>query len=192
MRLKLLLAILFSSLALANAQKHRVQPKAKQQIGNVSSIKQIGDNISVDQMTIMQDKNLNPFIKELENSRLKISYKLDDLPGSVRAFLESFSGDKFTIANLGADWNCCCDQNDNRPNRELICYGTNGYLFMISYYTGGIGKMQHLILVDYDGESINDFWAGNVQGNLTNRFAIIESLKSHKFQHWATKDRINI
>ena len=187
MRSKFIFAVLIFSFVYSSAQQHLVKLKDKQEIKKVSSIKQGGDDIAVDQMTIMNDKNLYDFIQDLQGTPLKLSYKLDNIPGVVKLFLESFSQDKFTIANPGADWNCCCDHNDRRPNRELICQGNNGHLFMISYFTGGIGTMQNLILVKYNKEKITDFWTGIVQGDLTNRTAIIKSLKNHNFQHWASK-----
>jgi hypothetical protein len=193
MRLKFIFAIFIYPLSVVAAQPHPGQLKAKRHPGNVSSIKRIGANISVDQMIIVNDKNLNSFLQDLQNTPINLFYKVDNIPESVRSFLESFSRDKFTIANPDANWNCCCDRDDSRPNRQLICQGSSGHLFMISYLTGGIGTVEHLVLLKLNKQQIIDFWTGEMmQGDLTNQAAIIKSLKNHKFQHWPSKDRINI
>jgi hypothetical protein len=158
----------------------------------VSSIKNLKDGISVDQMVIVNNENLDSFIHDLQTSSAKLSYTLTDMPGFIKAFLESFSPDKFTIANPGKDWNCCCDQNESRPNRQLIGLGHGGHLFWMSYFTGGFAEIQHLVFISYNNEQVTDFWAGMVNGNLNDKAAIIQLLKEHKYQHWASTDKISI
>lgn len=55
MRLKFIFAIFITSLSVVVAQQHPGQLKAKRHPGNVSSIKQVSDNISVDQMIIINN-----------------------------------------------------------------------------------------------------------------------------------------
>lgn len=192
MRLKVIVYILVSSLACANAQKRYTKFVNNQQSNPISSIKQIGDSISVNQMMILKNENLNGFIQDIQKVPLTLSRSVHKMPSLVRSFLESFCADKFTIANPDADWNCCCDQNDSLPNRKLICSWNNEHLFMISYLTGGIATTQHLVLVKYNNKFIKDFWTGIVEGNLNDQNEIIKSLKANKIQHWASKNRISL
>ncbi|MDP9078015.1 MAG: hypothetical protein M3O71_11360 [Bacteroidota bacterium] len=159
----------------------------------ISSVKNFGDSLKVNQMVIVNNQNVDGFIGDLTTAQpLKISYGLDGIPTFIKSFLTSFSEDGFTIAEPGKDWNCCCERNESRPNRQLIWQGNDGHLFMMSYFTGGIGKTQHLVLISYDNKGINDFWAGMVQDDLKSKAAIVQLLKSHKYQQWASHDRISI
>jgi hypothetical protein len=88
------------------------------------------------------------------------------------------------MANPGADWNCCCTPNDKLPNRQLICQGNDGHLFLISYLTGGVGEIDHLILIKYTGTTITDFWTGTLLKNVKNKAAIIKYLLANQKKHW--------
>ncbi|MEO6977401.1 MAG: hypothetical protein ABI113_03450 [Mucilaginibacter sp.] len=141
----------------------------------------------------MNNQNVDGFINDLNtDQQLKTSYTLAGIPTFIKSFLANFSEDGFTIAEPGKDWNCCCDRNGDRPNRELIWHGNDGHLFIISYFTGGIGKTQHLVLVSFDNKGINDFWAAIVHDDLKNKAAIVQLLKTHKYQQLASHDRISI
>ncbi len=150
----------------------------------ISSIKNIDSVIKIDEKVIYFNKNLGEFISDLQQSSLSISYQLDTIPHFIKSFLEAFSSDHFTIANPGKNWNCCCDWDESRPNRQLICHGKSRGLFFISYLTGGIGVSQHLILKRYYNKTITDFWTGTtLNGNLQNKEGIIKYLATKDDKH---------
>jgi hypothetical protein len=166
------------------SQPEPIKNKALKYPGYESSIRIVKDNIIVNPMVIVANKNLQPFIDDLKSSPLVVSYKLDGIPSFIKSFLEHLSGDHFTIANPGKEWNCCCDKNDKLPNRELIYQGKDENLFVMSYYTGGIGEAGHVILIRYNNKTITDFWTGVTLANLQNKDAILKYLISDKTGHY--------
>ena len=96
---------------------------------------------------ILSNKNLEPFVNDLRESSIVLSYKTDSIPRFIKSFLEQLSGDHFTIANPGKNWNCCDGSwDESLPNRSLICVGKDKSLFLISYKTGGVGEEGHIVL----------------------------------------------
>jgi len=174
-----------SAIIFANAQQHDIKGLRPISIHSTRSIKNGGDSISIDQMVILKNKNLDFFIHDLQKSSLKLTYKRQGIPTLIQSFLESYSRNKFIIANPGEDWNCCDDNHDeNKPDRQLICQGNDGHLFLISYLTGGVGEINHLILIQYQDDKIIDFWTGTLWKNLKKKDDIIQYLLTNKKKHW--------
>lgn len=121
---------------------------------------------------------------------MSVSYELSAMPDFIKSFLEQLSGDHFTIANPGKNWNCCCDRNDSIPNRVLICQGSDKDLFFINYLTGGIGEMEHIILIRHNNNHIVDFWTGVLSGNLKNKNDIVKYLITNKKKHWGLNSNL--
>ena len=151
----------------------------------ISSIKYNGDSISINQMIIVKNKNLQAFITDLKKVKLASSSSLNYIPWFVKSFLESFGNTHFTMAKPDQDWNCCCVQNDQLPNRQMICQGKGQNLYFISYLTGGFGEIVHLVLIRYHNETITDFWTGTINRRLNNQNAIIEYLQNNKNEHYS-------
>jgi len=163
---------------------HRpIKTKALKYPGYESSVRTIKDNIIVYLMVVVKNKNLQPFIDDLKASPLVMSYKLDGIPSFIKSFLEALSGDHFTIANPGKEWNCCCDHDERRPNRQLICQGKDENIFLISYRTGGIAETGHIILIRFQHDRIIDFWTSPQIETLTTKDAIIKFLVAGKIDH---------
>lgn len=182
MIMRLIATIVFLIILEFNAQAQ--QPLRNQANTQISSVTNLGDSISIDQMIILNNKNLDPFIHSLRLSKMKLSYKSDGIPQFIKMFLQSFSHDEFSLANPGKNWNCCDDDhNDKLPDRKLICQGNDGHLFLISYLTGGIGEIDHLVLIKYNGTTITDFWTGTLWKNLTTKSKIIDYLNKNKKKH---------
>jgi hypothetical protein len=140
--------------------------------------------VKIDEKVILKNENLQPFINDLRSQPLVLSNKIDDIPGFVKSFLKRLCGGRFTITNPGADWNCCCARDKNKPDRRLICVGRNSNIFVMSYETGGISKTNHLILLRYDGNKITDFWTGFVSEYFKSKDDIVQYLTVNKDKHW--------
>ncbi len=172
----ILLFVLFIS---CHSQQKSDMAEHKAIVNYPVSIIKISDSIiKIDEKVIYYNKNLQPFINDLQRSSFSVSYKIDGIPDFIISFLNQLSGDHFTIANPGKDWNCCDDNwNDSLPNRELICQGIDKNLFFISYLTGGIGEAEHIILIRYDNNKVIDFWTNTMLSeNLKNKNEIVRYL----------------
>jgi hypothetical protein len=172
-------------LAFAYAQKNRPSSENKLSIKHpiTSIIKKNDSTLKIDGKVISENKNLSSFIHDLQTSRLSISYKVDLIPAFIRSFLQQLTNDKFTIANPGKDWNCCCDRNDELPNRQILCLGNGNGLFFINYLTGGIGEIGHVILIKYNGDNITDLWFGDAGECPKTEYSTIQYLLKNKYQY---------
>jgi len=182
--LMLILSLLIILPICVNAQSAQKQ-KIVYAPHNISSIKQTGDSLEVNQMVILENKNLNAFIADLKKSQIILGRRVKGIPPMVKDFLSSFSKDKFSIADPGKNWNCCDGSWDETlPNRQLINVGADGKLFIIAYQTGGIGVTTHIILVRYNDDKILDFWVGIGKKDLKTTADILKYLVTNKNKHW--------
>jgi hypothetical protein len=155
-----------------------------------SSVKATDEGFTIDQMVILKNKNLPSFIKALQSSRLSLSHKVD-IPDFIKPVLNQLSKDEFTIANPNADWNCCDGSWDEKlPNRQLIFQAKSKNLFLIYYLKGGIGVNQNLILINYQNNTILDFWKGTFLSKLKTQNDIIRYLIANKNKHWGLNTNI--
>jgi len=143
----------------------------------ISSIKESNGDVKIDGSVISDNKNLLAFVNDIRESTMVLSNNLEGIPPFIKSFLERAGGGRFSIANPGKAWNCC-DGNwdDSLPNRELICYGMDKTLFLISYKTGGIGETGHVILMRYLNNKVTDFWTGTSLLDLNSKKAILKYL----------------
>jgi hypothetical protein len=160
--------------------KNNITSKAQPKI---TSIKYLDGSIKVEPEIITQNKNLKNFVIDLQNSKIQLSNKISILPNKIQTFLDQYSKDGFTMAAVGGPWNCCCFRDDKLPNRQLVCNGNDGHLFLISYLTGGIGVSSHLILIKYENDRVIDFWFCNTLAKLEDKEGIIKYLLTSKEVH---------
>jgi hypothetical protein len=167
------------------------EPSASTYPGYKSSIQMVNGEMMFDPMVVVKNKNLRPFIDQLRQSRLTLAYSLDGIPPFVQSFLQALSPDKFTIANPGKNWNCCCTRDDSVPNRELVCQGKDKNLFLLAYLTGGIGTSEHLLLIRYTKNKITDFWQGPIVQRPQTKEDIVAYLRSKQINHYDIFDVYN-
>ncbi|UOE48621.1 hypothetical protein MTO98_29895 [Mucilaginibacter sp. SMC90] len=142
-------------------------------------------------MIILENKNLDAFILDLKKSHIILDKSIKGVPPVVKDFLASFSKDEFSITDPGKDWNCCDGSWDEHlPRRQLISVGADSKLFIITYKTGGIGVVTHLILIRYNNDKIIDFWAGIGRDGLKTTADILKYLVANKNKHWKLNTNI--
>lgn len=185
MKLLLFLALTFIFYSTATNAQLNKNKRTYHSVHPISSIKQVGDSLAVNQQIILQDKNLGAFISDLQKSSMILQKSVKSIPIIIKDFLASFANDGFSIVDPGKNWNCCDGSwDDSLPNRELINVGADGHLFMITYLTGGIGVGEHIILISYNETKILDFWAGDISVKIMSKNEIIKYLINEKEKHW--------
>jgi hypothetical protein len=70
------------------------------------------------------------------------------------------------------------------PTRQLVYFGSGKDIGVMTYYTGGIGKSEHIIIIKFDDNKIVDFWCGKIFTDLTNKAEILKYLKDNKDKDW--------
>jgi hypothetical protein len=175
-----------------------------------SNIVWINGRYGIDTNAILNNNNLQYFITELANADLSDKKTVAEIPSFIQSFLENLTGD-FSIANPGEEWKVGCTgpmetdssfeqkQVDSKtgdtlvtvmwkpkdvPSRQLIYLGIGNNIALMTYYTGGIGKSEHILIIKFDHENITDFWCGNILTDVTTKTDIIKFLKENKDQKW--------
>jgi hypothetical protein len=168
--------------ACTGKQKPAVEPALAAH--GLSSIRYNKDGLIVDPKVIVSNKNLLYFINDLKKSQLYTSSKIDGIPPFITSFLKQLSGGSFTIANPGKDWNCCCERNDNLPDRKLIFQAKSKSLFLLTYLTGGFGTAAHVLLISHQNEIITDCWIGGIPQGLNDKNSVVNYLAKNQIQHY--------
>ena len=187
----------------------------KKQVDNyVSNISLVNGKFTIDTSAILHNNNLQSFIKDLEKADLSEKKTYTEIPTFIKLFLDSLTNN-FSIANPDGDWQSGCvimgkqiykkvydkktgdtlseitfDNSQPLPARQLIYLGVGNDIALMTYYTGGIGKSEHIIIIKFEGNKIVDFWCGNILNDGTNKAEILKYLNNNKDKNWGLNTNI--
>ena len=182
---------------------------------HTSSIKFEAGKIVLDTNTILTNKNLQSFIDELNEQDLIKKKTFQEVPNSIKVFLDSLTG-KFSIANPGETWRVGCtdpfeiDSIQNKtidkktgdtvyqvklkefPARQLNYFGLGKEIALMQYYSGGIAKIEHILIFKLSGDKIVDFWSGtgNIFKDNVSKAEILKCLQDNKNKNWGLNTNI--
>ena len=151
--------------------------------GNISVFDTADPNNSflIDTVAILTNRNLDSLITRLEDSKLKTYKTVKEIPSFIINILSGLTSDGFSIANQSENWQATdAIMDDSLPNRQLSYFGLGDDIALLTYYTGGIGKSLHIIIIKFQDKKILDFWCGNVLINLKDKKEIVKYLKENK------------
>ena len=162
----------------------------------------------LDTSVILSNQNLNSLILELEKENLESKLVFQEAPKVVRGLLDSLTG-HFDIANPGEDWQVGCVKigkmiekkvndsiievtfNDSElPTRGLVYLGTSDNITLMTYYTGGVGKSAHTLIIKHNSQEVFDLWKGSAPYDVQNKTEIIEYLKQNQNKEWGLNTNI--
>jgi hypothetical protein len=182
----------------------------------VSNLSYVNGLYQIDTNAILNNNNLQQLINELEKADLADKKTVTEIPLFIKSFLDSLI-DNFSIANPGEDWKVGCTslmEIDNStqkkridqktgdtiitvsiktkdvPTRQLVYFGLGKEIALMTYYTGGIGKSEHILIFRFDNNKIVDFWCGNILTDVTNKTKILKYLNDNKDKHWGLNTNI--
>lgn len=182
----------------------------------VSNLSYVNGAYKIDTNSILSNNNLQQLIDELENADLADKKTVTEIPLCIKSFLDSLI-DNFSITNPGEDWKVGCtspmeidystqkksiDQKTGDtiitvsmktkdvPTRQLIYFGLGKEIALMTYYTGGIGKSEHILIFKFVDNKIVDFWCGNILTDVTNKTEILKYLNDNKDKHWGLNANI--
>ncbi len=182
-------------------------------VGNISLV---DGKYQIDTNAILNNKNLQQLIDDLENADLKQKKTVIEIPSFIKSFLDSLTNN-YSIANPGEDWKVGCTplmeidystqkknvdpktgdtvmtvsmKTKDVPTRQLIYFGVSSNIALMTYYTGGIGKSVHILIIKFDKTKIVDFWCGNILTDITNKEEIIQYLNENKDKDWGLNTNI--
>ncbi len=168
----------------------------------------------IDTNAILNNNNLLSLIDDLENTDLTEKKTVTEIPPFIKSFLDSLT-DSFSIADPGEDWQVGCvvmgkqiqkrvydkktgdtliqvafDNSQTLPSRQLAYFGRGKDIALMTYYTGGIGKLEHILIIKFDNTKIVDFWCGNIMTDVSNKAEILKYLKENKDKDWGLNTNI--
>ncbi len=151
---------------------------SENQIDNsLSSITFIDGHYQIDTAFILSNKNLKKLIKSLENTDLAEKKSVSEIPIFIKTFLDEFT-DSFSIANPVEEWqDGCIIENPPLPARQLIYLGLGSDIALMTFYSGGWGITEHILILTYKDNKILDFWCGNGMSDHSNKLEILNYLK---------------
>lgn len=139
----------------------------------ITCVSKVNGQFKIDTGNILINKNLPTLLLDLDKAYLADKKAVADIPAFIKTFLDSISDDKdFSIANPDENWKSGCTDlvvvnkkgnviSKKLARRQLVYFGLGKNIALLSYYTGGIGKSQHLALIKFQDEKIIDFWFKN-------------------------------
>lgn len=179
----------------------------KHKIGNnaFSSIPFIDGHYQIDTTKILSNQNLQLLIGDLEKTELIEKNRVSEIPYFIKAFLDTLTVGNFTIANPDENWQVGCvsmgkliekkvydkktgdtlieftfDDSHPLPSRQLIYFGLGRDIALLTYYTGGFGKSEHILIIKFQDNEIINFWCDNVLEDVKNKIEVLKYLKENK------------
>lgn len=214
---KIFLWLLIVTLWACISQKSQESQSTLNEIGvskYESNISIVDGKFVIDTNAILNNNNLSLLIDKLEKTELKEKKSIGEIPLFIKSFLDSLT-QNFSIANPGEDWQEGCvvlgkenqqkvhnekigdtmipigiDNSQLLPRRQLIYFGLGKDIALMTYYTGGFGKSEHIFIIKFEKTQILDFWCGNILNDLSNKKEILEFLKKNKDKHWGLNTNI--
>jgi hypothetical protein len=125
-----------------------------------SSFGQNNCGITVDTTKILLDENLDSFVTSLKSEQFQTFRDKKNIPSFIKVQLDCLTKDKFSLANPGENYICCCTSSQELPRRQLLFFSLNKDVFLITYLTGGIGVSTTILLAKLKDDKIVDIWTG--------------------------------
>ncbi|NCD71623.1 hypothetical protein [Mucilaginibacter agri] len=167
-------SFLFFAISLISLFPNNIKPVF---LNEPTSIKYSNGEMSVNLETIAANKNLGALKDNLVQTKLIPFYKANQIPDFIKSFIEQLSGSKFTIANSGEDWQCCdAVIDESLPERLLIYGGKSDKYYLLTYLTGGVGEVTHILIIKYNQKLITNFYTCTTPKKLDNKNSILEYL----------------
>jgi hypothetical protein len=171
-------------LTLIGCDSATTKEKKVERIPLVSSLTKVNGSYKLDTFAILTHRNLEPLLEELEKAEAKTYEEVKDIPIFISGFLKNLTGDGFSMADKGEDWQSGCVRIKKLPDRQLIYFDLADNIAILTYFTGGIGVSEHILIIKFTGKEITDFWCGNVLEDLTTKEQTLKYIRENKNKEW--------
>lgn len=185
----------------AQSDEPEIKEQRQQDIRN--SVSLINGKYSVDTALIWSDRNKNRLLDDLALENLEEKKSVAEIPGFIKAFLDSISpGKSFNMTNPDEAWctgdikdfvfasvyeagkqeaNCLLScGNKEVLDKQLIYFGMGKNMALLSYYVGGQSRSQCTALIRFKAEKVIDFWFNSDGFKLwSTKSEIIRSIEAH-------------
>ena len=149
-----------------------------------TGIKKVNGEYVLDTVAILTNDNLEPLLTAVEEAKLVSYDNVTDIPPFIREFLESQIGENISMVNYGEDWQETDVIEEGLAERQLVYLGMDDAIVLLAYYTGGLGKAEHVLIFKHRDGEITDFWKGIILKTLKTKEDIVTYLKENKDTEW--------
>jgi hypothetical protein len=143
---------------------------------DITSISVVDEKYKIDTNIAITNWNKERLVTKLETENLIDKKTVSEIPVFIKMFLDGISPSKtFDIANPDEEWHDGgwvngFDKEQKTiaqaisavakpcPNKQLIYCGIGEHTALISYYIGGIKKMQSNMIIKFKNEKIVGLW----------------------------------
>lgn len=201
-KLSLVIALIIFACSKSNTEANVVDSNTPLEADR-SSVLFVNGNYEIDSTVITKNLNKKRLIANIETKSLEEKTTLQEIPAFIKNFLNSGSPNKkFEIVNPGEDWKSGITNYGHivykkvydfmkkdsvlvmsgdgaiLPDKQLIYFGIGDGVALMSYFRGGFGALQNVILIQFKNETITDFWYGSVfEGSIKTKNDILKNVK---------------
>jgi hypothetical protein len=138
----------------------------------------------IDDSILSKNSNLSPLLLTLDTANLRYYTEAKSIPAWISDFYRDIAEEDLWLADKDALYNCCCNVEEELPYKQLIYFGRNEQMALLTYNQGsGFFSYSKVLIFRFEGKRIIDFWMGIAkEGNdsdLKNRDAIVHYLRKH-------------
>ena len=150
---------------------------------SVLAAQQAGRAYVLDTMAIVTNQRLDTLLDLAEHLPLVSYTSTQALPPVVAGFFQARgSADwPFVMADVGAPFTKTDVMIDpTLPRRQLVYLGVSPDLVLLSYYSGGVGLSQSVVIFQLQHQTIQDLWHGYVSGDPKTRAELLVQVRKNQ------------
>lgn len=150
--------------------------EANNNIEKITSVSIVDGNYKIDTNIAIMNWTKEKLVSFLETESLIDKKTVAEIPDFIKTFLNDISTNQtFDMSNPDEEWQESCWVNSfdkekkniahaissvakTFPTKQLIYCGIGRNTAIISYYTGGIKKMQNNMIIKFENKKIVDLW----------------------------------
>jgi hypothetical protein len=201
-KLSLVIALIIFACSKSNTEAD-VAGSTTQAEADRSSVAFANGIYKVDSAVITKNLNKKRLIANIETKALAEKKIMQEIPTFIKNFLSGVSPNKkFEVVNPGEDWKSGITNYGHvvfkkvfdtslkdsvlvlsgdgaiLPDKQLIYFGIGDGVALMSYFRGGFGALQNVIMIQFKNDTITDFWFGSVfEGSIKTKKDILKNVK---------------
>ncbi len=147
-----------------------------------SSVSISNGQYKIDTNIILANRNKKILVAALVAENLTQKTTVAEIPDFIKTFLAGVADDKkFDLANPDEKYQVgWFDLGKGVPTKQLVYFGAGKNIALISYYSGGLRRWQHLAIIKFQDNKIVDFWYDNYDVSAKTKDEMIEYLKGER------------
>ena len=136
----------------------------------------------IDTAKILANRSLTSYLLALQSDTFMVTNNKKDIPRFIKRQLNCLTHG-FSMANPDKKYQAT-DVVGWRikplPRRQLVFLAKSNHILVLTYYIGGIGRSNHLLLIKFKDKKILDFWTGSCLNGMETKQGIIDNINQNR------------